>query len=147
VVEVIAPIAMVPAASLPEAVPPADSSQVRAQAEEIVRSVVQELPEFITVAVVEIATGRILAGKWAGHSGGAVEVAVANAEIVRQMYQVLEALQLSSTEQLEDIVVMLRYQLHILRVLPQLEWLLYLAVRTQDSNLGLARTVLRNQVA
>jgi hypothetical protein len=42
---------------------------------------------------------------------------------------------------------MLRYQLHLLRVLPQVDWLLYLAVRTQDSNLGLARMVLRNQTA
>jgi hypothetical protein len=127
--------------------PVVDMSKVRAQAEGIVQNVVDELPSFITVAVVERASGNILAGKWAGNSGGAVEVAAANAEIVRQTYQAIEALQLGPDEQLEDILVMLRYQLHLLRVLPQVDWLLYLAVRTQDSNLGLARMVLRNQTA
>jgi hypothetical protein len=112
-----------------------------------VQSVVQELPDFVTVPVVERTSGHILAGKWAGNSGGAVEVAAANAEIVRLTHEAIEALQLGPDEQLEDILVTRRYQLHLLRVLPQSDWMLYLAVRTQDSNLGLARTVLRNQAA
>jgi hypothetical protein len=124
-------------------VPPVLSAQARAQAEELVRRVVQELPTFITVAVVEAATGKILAGQWAGHSGGAVEVAAANAEVVRQTNQCIEALQLTDTEQLADILITLRHQLHLLRVLPQPEWLLYLAVRTQDTNPALARAVLQ----
>ena len=135
-------------ASVPvDTAPAVDMTKIRAQAEEVVQRVVQELPDFITVAVVERTSGRILAGKWAGNSGGAVEVAAANAEIVRQTQQAIESLQLGPAEQLEDILVTLRYQLHLLRVLPQTDWLLYLAVRTQDSNLGLARTVLRNQAA
>ena len=81
-----APVLPAPAPILapePDAAP-APSAQARAQAEELVRRVVQELPTFITVAVVEAATGKILAGQWAGHSGGALEVAAANAEVVRQ---------------------------------------------------------------
>ena len=126
---------------------PEVSSQARAQAEEIVRSVVAELPDFITVAVVASATGQILAGQWAGHSGGATEVAAANAEIVHQTRQSMKALELAPAEQLEDIVVTLRRQLHLLQVLPQQGWLLYLAIRTQDTNLALARTVLRQHAA
>ena len=122
---------------------PVLSQQARAEAEELVRRVVQELPNFLTVAVVEAASGKILAGQWAGHSGGAIEVAAANAEIVRQTRQCIEALQLPATEQLADILVTLRHQLHLLRVLPQAEWLLYLAVRTQDTNPALARAVLQ----
>ncbi|MGI4864812.1 MAG: hypothetical protein ACRYFZ_12885 [Janthinobacterium lividum] len=131
------------AAPLPEAEPLARSAEVRAQADELVRRVAQELPTFITIAVVEAATGKILAGQWAGHSGGAVEVALANAEIVRQTHLAIEALQLTDTEQLADILVTLRYELHLLRVLPQAEWLLYLAVRTQDTNAALARAVVQ----
>lgn len=144
-----AQVAVAPAAA-PVAVPapkpaatPAPSAQVRAQAEELVHRVVQELPAFITVAVVDAATGKILAGQWAGHSGGAVEVAAANAEVVRQTRQCIEALQLTDTEQLADILITLRHQLHLLRVIPQAEWLLYLAVRTQDTNPALARAVLQ----
>lgn len=136
------PVADPPAPAAPEI-----SSQVRAQAEELVRSVVAELPDFITVAVVDSATGQILAGQWAGQSGGAVEVAAANAEIVRQTRQALNALQLAPVEQLEGILISLRRQLHLLQVLPQHDWLLYLAIRIQDTNLALARTVLRQHAA
>lgn len=117
------------------------SAADRALADDLVRRVVQELPAFITVAVVEAATGKILAGQWAGHSGGAVEVALANAEIVRQTRLCSEALQLADTEQLTDILITLRHELHLLRALPQAEWLLYLAVRTQDTNAALVRAV------
>jgi len=122
---------------------PGLGDDMRAEAEELVRRVVQELPNFLTVAVMEAASGKILAGQWAGHSGGAVEMAAANAEIVRQTRQCLDALQLTTTEQLADILITLRHQLHLLRVLPQAEWLLYLAVRTQDTNPALARAVLQ----
>jgi hypothetical protein len=138
---VVAPVAA------PEPPEPAISSETRAQAEAVVRRVVQELPDFMTVAIVDGASGRILAGQWAGHSGGAVEVAAANAEIVQQTRLSIEALQLGPEEMLEDILITLRRQLHLLRVLPAQNWLLYLAVRTQDTNLALARTVLRNMAA
>lgn len=141
---VVAPLAPVAA---PEPAEPVISSETRAQAEAVVRRVVQELPDFMTVAIVDGASGRILAGQWAGHSGGAVEVAAANAEIVQQTRLAIEALQLGPEELLEDILITLRKQLHLLRVLPTQNWLLYLAVRTQDTNLALARTVLRNMAA
>jgi hypothetical protein len=137
-----APVAVAPASA-----EPVISSETRAQAEVVVRRVVQELPDFMTVAIVDGASGRILAGQWAGHSGGAVEVAAANAEIVQQTRLAIEALQLGPEELLEDILITLRKQLHLMRVLPAQNWLLYLAVRTQDTNLALARTVLRNMAA
>jgi len=146
-VAVAEPAPIAPASPPPPPAAPAISSQARAQAEELVRSVATELPDFITVAVVATATGQILAGQWAGHSGGAVEVAAANAEIVRQARQAIAALQLAPTEQLEDIVITLRRQLHLVQLLPQQGWLLYLAIRTQDTNLALARTVLRQHAA
>jgi hypothetical protein len=120
------------------------SASVREQAEELVQRVVQELPAFISVAVVEAATGRILAGRWAGHSGGAVEVAAANAEVVRQTRQCLAALQLADTEQVADVLITLRQQLHLLRVLPQADWLLCLAMPTQDTNPALVRAVMQS---
>jgi hypothetical protein len=136
-----AEVAVAPAPEPPAA--PALSAPVRAQAEELVQRVVQELPAFISVAVVEVATGRILAGRWAGHSGGAVEAAAANAEMVRQTRQGLTALQLADTEQVADMLITLRQQLHLLRVLPQADWLLCLAVPTQDTNPALVRAVMQ----
>lgn len=141
---VAAPVAAVPAAEPePEPVPAAPSPADRVEAEKLVKAVAQELPDFVTIAVLEQAGGRILAGQWAGHSGGAVEAAAANAELVRQVHLALDALQLGADEQLEDIVITLQRQLHLMQVLPLRPWLLYLAVRSQDTNLALARTVLR----
>ncbi|RZK22599.1 MAG: hypothetical protein EOO56_07985 [Hymenobacter sp.] len=130
------PLALAQEAAAPE---PAISAEMRAQAEAMVRHVAEELPDFMTVAIVDSASGGILAGQWAGHSGGAVEMALANAEIVRQTRLCIEALQLAGTEQLTDILITLRHELHLLRALPQAEWLLYLAVRTQDTNAALVR--------
>jgi hypothetical protein len=143
---VAAPVPGVVQAVEPTPPEPVISSETRAQAEIVVRRVVQELPDFMTVAIVDGTSGRILAGQWAGHSGGAVEVAAANAEIVQQTRLAIEALQLGPEELLEDILITLRKQLHLLRVLPTQNWLLYLAMRTQDTNLALARAVLRSMV-
>lgn len=143
-----APPALAVATPAPPTPPaPKADAQARAQAEELVRRVVAELPNFIAVAVVESASGQILAGQWAGHSGGAAEVAAAHAELVRQARQAIEVLQLAPAEQLLDVLITLRSQLHLLQALPQHDWLLYLAIRTQDTNLALARTVLRQHAA
>lgn len=141
------PVAATEPASVPVLVPEATIPNARAVAEELVRAVVRELPDFVTVAVVERQGGRILAGQWAGHSGGAVEAAAANAELVNQTYLLLEALELGADEQLQDVVITLTRQLHLLLVLPQYPWLLYLAVRSQDTNMALARTVLQEAVS
>ncbi len=130
-------------AAAPAAEQPAPSPQAQAEAEQLVRRVGQELPAFLAVAVVEAATGRIVAGQWAGSSGGAVDEAAAHAEMVRQLNLGFAALHLADTEHLADIVITLGHQLHLLRVLPQAGWLLYLAVRAQDTNPALARAVLQ----
>ncbi len=126
-----------------EPVPPAPSGQVRTQAEELVQSVAADLPNFIAIAVVDSVSGYILAGQWAGDRSGEAEAAVANAEIIRQVRQATDALQLAPVEEVRDILITLRQQLHLLQVLPHHKWLLYLAIRTEDTNLALARTVLR----
>jgi hypothetical protein len=123
------------------------SSQARVQAGQLVLSVAAELPNFLTVAVIEVNSGHLLAGKWAGDHSGEVEAAAANAELVRQVRQATEALELAPAEQVQDVLITLRGQLHLMQVLPQHGWLLYLAIRTQDTNLALARTVLRRHAA
>lgn len=136
--------AVAPALDAEPALGATPSQEQRAEAEALVRAVAHELPDFVTIAVLEQAGGHILAGQWAGHSGGAVEAAVANAELVRQVQLLLAALQLDAAEYLEDIVITLQQQLHLMQVLPQQPWLLCLTVRSQDTNLALARTVLRS---
>lgn len=132
------PLAVAAPAQAASVVP---SAEAQAQAEELVRRVEQELPACLSVAVVEAATGRIVAGQWAGYGGEAA--AAAHAEAVRQLNLGLAALQIADTDQLVDIVLTLGHQLHLLRVLPQAGWLLCLVVRAQDTNPALARAVLQ----
>lgn len=143
------PLAPVEPVPLPpvEPVAPIISIQARAQAEAIVQRVAAELPNFVAVAVIDSASGRILAGQWAGNRTGEIEAAAANAEVIRQVRQATVALQLAPAEEVRDILITLRQQLHLLQVLPQHDWLLYLAIRTEDTNLALARTVLRQHAA
>ncbi len=147
-VEPVVPVPAEPIVPTPvEPAPAATNSQARTQAEEIVQSVAAELPNFIAVAIVDSVSGYILAGQWVGDRSGEAAAAVANAEIVRQVRQATDALQLVPAEEVRDILITLRQQLHLLQVLPQHSWLLYLAIRTEDTNLALARTVLRRHAS
>ncbi|MDO7875123.1 hypothetical protein Q5H93_10305 [Hymenobacter sp. ASUV-10] len=114
----------------------------RAQAAEVVRSVMQDLPELLSATVIDIETGRILAEYVAEKTGNTALAAAAHAEMVKQKRQAMTALQLGPEEQLEDILVTQHQQLHLMRVLHNGQWLLSLAANMQDTNLGIVRTVL-----
>lgn len=137
------PAPVLAAATVAALAAPVPDPVARARAEALIRQTTAEVPDFTAVAVLDAATGRILAGQWVGHSGGALEAAAAHAELVRQVGLLHTALQLDPAEQLEEVMITLRQQLHLLRPLPASPWLLYLAVRIPAANPALVRTVLR----
>ncbi|RTQ45735.1 hypothetical protein EJV47_24630 [Hymenobacter gummosus] len=102
-----------------------------------------EIPELLAAAVVDLASGRPLASF--GRTGLQPERAAAcNAEVIRQQQRALCALGLPG-ERIEDILVSLREQVHLLRVSADGSRFLYVAVSTDDTNLALARAVLRQE--
>jgi len=119
----------------------------RTQAAEVVRSVMHDLPELLSATVIDIESGRILAEFVAEKNGNTILAAAAHAEMVKQERQAMTALQLGPEEQLEDILVTQRQQLHLMRVLHDGQWLLAIAANSQDTNLGIARTVLHAHAA
>jgi hypothetical protein len=119
----------------------------RTRAAEVVRSVMQDLPELLSATIIDIESGRILAEFAAEKTGNFSQAAAAHAEMVRQERQAMLALQLPPEEKLEDILVTLRQQLHLMRVMHNDQWLLALAANAQDTNLGIARTVLHAHAA
>ena len=121
--------------------PVADGAVV-AQAAATVKAVQAALPELIAVAVIDIESGLALAAHSSLPSFSPAKAAPHNAEVVRQKRRALEALSLPN-EKIEDILITLREQLHLLRVSSDDQRLLYLAVSTQDTNLAIARGVLR----
>ncbi|HEX8425593.1 hypothetical protein [Hymenobacter sp.] len=102
----------------------------------------QELPELLAVAVIDIQTSKTLAAFSCLRELAPARAAVYNVEVVRQKRRALEALGLAN-EKIEDILITLREQLHLLRVSQDGQQLLYLVVNTHDTNLAIARTVLR----
>ncbi|OUJ76325.1 hypothetical protein [Hymenobacter crusticola] len=103
------------------------------------------LPELVAAAVVDVASGRALATYTSAHEFNPNKVVGFNAEVVKQTYGLLQALALGD-EQIEDILITLRNQLHLLRLLPDGEQLLYVVVDCRDTNLALARTVMQSSV-
>ena len=97
---------------------PADSA-LRTRATGLVESLRRELPEALAVAAIDHLV-----------------------EVVRLKRRALEVLQLP-TEKIEDILITLREQLHLLRVSQDGRLLLYLVVSPYDTNLAIARALLQ----
>lgn len=108
---------------------------------QIVQDILTELPTLLAVAVVETESGMPLAS----HSNIAdfdIETAAAyNTEVVKAKLKALSALKLNQT--LQDILLTLTDQFHLLRLSPDGGMFVYLAVNSRDTNLAQARMVMR----
>jgi hypothetical protein len=128
--------------SLAKTSAPAVSGPLRAQAAATVEAVRIALPELLAVAVIDIESGQALASHSNAPGLDPAKAAPYNAEVIRQKRRALQALSLPN-EKIEDVLITLREQLHLLRVSADDQRLLYLAVNSHDTNLAIARTVLR----
>jgi hypothetical protein len=118
------------------------SESLRTQAVATVEAVRMALPELLAVAVIDIESGQSLASHSNVLGLNPAKAAPYNAEVIRQQRRALQALSLPN-EKIEDVLITLREQLHLLRVSADDQRLLYLAVNSHDTNLAIARTVLR----
>lgn len=116
-----------------------------AVAAQVVKDVLAELPQLLAVAVVDVESGACLAAHSNSPAIDPSTAAAYNAEVVKQKQKAMAALQLQG-EQIGDILVTLSSQLHLLQLTPTGDRLIYLVVKAQDTNLALAREVLRSQV-
>ncbi|SHJ38390.1 hypothetical protein SAMN02745146_2986 [Hymenobacter daecheongensis DSM 21074] len=114
----------------------------RQKAEATVAALRAELPELLAVAVIDLERGEALASFSSVAGLSPAKAAPYNAEVVRQKRRALEALQLQG-EKIEDILITLREQLHLLRISHNEQEVLYLAVNSHDTNLAIARAVLQ----
>lgn len=127
---------------LVKAAPAPGEAVQRARAQRTLEAIRQALPELLAVAVIDIESGQALAAHSTTATLAPAKAAPHNAEVVRQKRRALQALALPD-EKIEDILITLREQLHLLRVMQDDKRLLYLVVSPQDTNLAIARDVLR----
>ncbi|SNS06558.1 hypothetical protein [Hymenobacter mucosus] len=116
-----------------------------ASPKQTVKEILEELPTLLAVAVVETETGMPLAA----HSNLAdfdIDTAAAyNTEVVKQKLKAIKALNLNQTVQ--DILLTLTDQLHLIKLSPTGDKFIYLAVNSRDTNLAVARQILKSQTA
>ncbi len=110
----------------------------------IVQNILDELPSLIAVAIVDTNTGMTLASHSNSPSLNPESAAAYNAEVVKQKQKAMAALKLSN-ESLDDILITLTNQIHLIKLLGNGSKFIYLAANSRDTNLAIAREVLRDQ--
>ncbi|CAC9972356.1 hypothetical protein DBB36_07690 [Flavobacterium sp. WLB] len=100
---------------------------------------------FIAVAVTEIETGLSF-GNITVDSAFDPELAAAyNLEVVKAKLNAVKALGLN--QDIEDILITLSNQIHIIDISPNKKFMIYLAADATKANLGMTRAVLRKHKA
>jgi len=104
-----------------------------------------ELPDLLLAAVLEVATGQALATYGVEREYQPSLLAAPAAAAVRQL-QASQAALGPAAEELQEVVLTLASQLHVLRLRPGGQQFLYLVVETRDTNLAIARELIRQAI-
>ena len=117
---------------------------VNTPAGQAVQNIIDDLPQLIAVAIVEVSSGMCLASHSNSSTLNPETAAAYNTEVVKQKQKAMSALKLTG-EKIDDILITLTNQLHLINLLDDGKKFIYLAVNSRDSNLAIARDVLRQQ--
>jgi hypothetical protein len=110
-----------------------------------VQNILNDLPGLLAVAVVDISSGMALASHSNVASLNPETAAAYNTEVVKQKQKAMHALKLTG-ETIEDILISLTNQLHLIKLVGDGKKFIYLAVSSRDTNLAIAREVVRAQM-
>jgi len=110
-----------------------------------IEAIINDLPGLLAVAVVDVTSGMALASHSNSPSLNPETAAAYNTEVVKQKQKAMSALKLTN-ESIEDILITLTNQLHLLKLNSAGNKFIYLAVNSRETNLAIAREVLRSHV-
>lgn len=108
----------------------------------VVQDVITDLPGLVAIAVVDINSGMSLASHSNSPALNPDTAAAYNTEVVKQKQKAMAALKLTG-ESIQDILISLSNQLHLIRLNDAGNKFIYLVVNSRDTNLAIAREVLR----
>ena len=117
---------------------------VNTPAGQAVQNIIDDLPQLIAVAIVDVNSGMCLASHSNSPTINPETAAAYNTEVVKQKQKAMGALKLSG-ERINDILITLTNQFHLINLLDDGKKFIYLAVNQRDTNLAIARDVLRQQ--
>jgi predicted regulator of Ras-like GTPase activity (Roadblock/LC7/MglB family) len=121
---------------------PVMANTATSKADQVVQNVIQDLPSLIAIAVVDVESGMALASYSNSPALNPETAAAYNTEVVRQKQKAMDALKLKN-ESMEDILITLTNQLHLIKLVKGGAQFIYLVVNSRDTNLAIARSVLR----
>ncbi|MDF7812607.1 hypothetical protein [Hymenobacter sp. YC55] len=107
-----------------------------------VQEIINQLPSLVAVAIVDVNSGMALASHSNNPNLNPETAAAYNTEVVKQKQKAMAALKLTG-EVIDDILISLTNQLHLINLTPDGKKFIYLVVNTRDTNLAIAREVLR----
>lgn len=113
---------------------------------QLIEAIINDLPGLMAVAVVDVTSGMALGSHSNSPSINPETAAAYNTEVVKQKQKAMAALKLQG-ETIEDILITLTNQLHLIKLNPAGNKFIYLAVNSRETNLAIAREVLRNHAA
>jgi hypothetical protein len=96
---------------------------------------------FIAIAITEIESGLSFGNLSVDPSFDPELAAAYNLEVVKAKLSAVKALNLN--QDIEDILITLTNQIHIIDISPNKKFMIYLAADAQKANLGMTRAVLR----
>ncbi|AOC94988.1 MULTISPECIES: hypothetical protein [Flavobacterium] len=100
---------------------------------------------FIAVAVTEIESGLSFGNLTIDPSFDPELAAAYNLEVVKAKLNAVKALGLN--QDIEDILITLSNQIHIIDISPNKKFMIYLAADASKANLGMTRAILRKHKA
>lgn len=106
--------------------------------------ILDAIPGSLAISIAEIESGMCLASKSKDSSLEPEMAAAYNAEVVKQKIKAKTALGLANQE-IEDILITLTGQYHVLTVMPGNTYFIYVAT-TRETNLAIIRNVIRKNV-
>ena len=115
-------------------------------AERTLQHLLDELPELLMAAVVGVGSRQVLASYTSQPQLWPADAAPAWMAMVEQL-QANQAAQEQSVEHLEEIVMTLPSQQHLLRLYPNSQQFCYLVVDAYDTNLALAREIMHQAIS
>ncbi len=104
-----------------------------------------DMTGFIAASVVDLESGMTLAAKSARSDFDLAVASAYNSELVKQKMKIVKALGLKTT--LEDVLLTLGDQLHLIKIFPGGHTFLYLAADRASTNLAIVRNSVNRHVA
>jgi len=113
--------------------------------QDVINKIEGDMSGFIAASVVDLESGMTLAARSARSDFDLAVASAYNSELVKQKMKIVKALGLKTN--LEDILLTLGDQLHLIKIFPGGHTFLYLAADRGSTNLAIVRNAVNRHVA